>query len=217
MFTRPRGKADARLLRDRNLPREVRNLLFEVFHSEHYYGGMKPEEIAYVAALYEGEGCVIWNKPGTKSGGKNGRATISIVMTDLEPLQKFKAFLLGKGRLIGPYKHSHTNKKPIWRYTLTGWKEVAWFFETTKDWLSPRRYNRLVEVLKNKPPERVLPPRAPYCGVDPTIPSKAGYDRHRYKGERPCLECSQANNLKELLRRRAKYGEPKNKKWDNLS
>lgn len=71
------------------------------------------EDIAYMAALFEGEGCVQGNPLRAKIG-----------MTDEDVLLGF-AERAGVGAVSGPTAPSGLGRKPVYHYTVTGRKAYA--------------------------------------------------------------------------------------------
>ncbi len=136
---------------------------------------------AYVAGLFEGEGCV---------QGKGHNWIMSIGMTDKEPLALVKT-LLG-GTLQGPYTTSNT-RKPVYRWTICNRIGVEFSYNQIKKWLSPRRIEQFEKVLSFKSKAY---PTSLECGLsDPNVPSQYGYVRHMRHKESPCASCRSAHTL----------------------
>lgn len=136
------------------------------------------KEIAWAAGLYEGEGtCCI----------SHGSAIVSIVMTDLKPVQWFFE-TIGCGKIYGPYQYKKMYK-PWYRWSVCGWSNVNDIFDKLKPWLADRRIQQFEKVLrKTRPTIRLV---SEPCGFDTSKSLRAGYDRHKRNNEpacRPCLD-----------------------------
>jgi hypothetical protein len=144
-----------------------------------------PEEIAWAAGIYEGEGCVV---------PERGIVYISISMTDYDVLERWQAIM--GGRLKGPYMYADRNK-PRWELRIGGWAEIEEIYTKLKPWLSIRRTARFEEILAmpNRAKKRDRIVYGPPCGSDPTVASEKGYHRHLVKKEQPCETCVEARNL----------------------
>lgn len=137
------------------------------------------EDIAYVAGLFEGEGCI-------QPMPKNGRVAVRLVikMTDLDPLERVQSIF--GGTIRGPYQH--TKGKPSYCWALAGWEPVVAVMTRMAPWLGQRRLSRWAEVLEMRPAPYE---HSPDCGL--TKPeSTNGAQRHYRRGEKPCRRCAQA-------------------------
>lgn len=95
------------------------------------------EEIAWLAGLYEGEGCV--------QAEPDGKLVVKFKMTDEDVLLRAKdAF--GFGCVSGPYKPSGLGKKQTWEWRLTTRKAVA-FLAMIFPWLLARRREQVGAAL----------------------------------------------------------------------
>jgi hypothetical protein len=96
-------------------------------------------EIAWAAGLFEGEGsavvCFQRLKRGSSERGKP-YLQLTLSSTDLDVLQRLQR-LVG-GRLNGPYQWGD-KRKPIWRWQMTGQKEVDRVVCLLFPWLGARR------------------------------------------------------------------------------
>lgn len=135
---------------------------------------VSPDDAAYAAGLFEGEGSV-----GSATGW-----TVRVGMTDREPLDRMAAIF--GGRVTGPYRQ-RGNRKPSWAWSIHGYDTVAAFFDLVAGRLSPRRLGQFGAVLSRLPQ---LAPVSGACGRD----TVAGYAAHRARGEPPCVGCRDAWN-----------------------
>lgn len=172
---------------------------------------MTPEDAAWVAGLFEGEGCVSVHFPNKR---KRPYPSVYVGMTDLDVLQKFHK-TLGRGNLIGPHTRQG-NRKPLYTYQLFGWNNVKWFYSETRAWLCARRSAKFQEILAQEPTHshgilKRLHGQVADCGrSDPMAPSHQGYERHRKRKEPPCESCRKAYYLRQRayrLRREQKTKE----------
>lgn len=121
-----------------------------------------PEEIAWAAGFYEGEGSIWGGYPKYNNGPNNrGRRRtptfkISIVQVDQEPLLKFQK-IFPFAALRGPYRHRNPNHRPYWKLDIDGFEKTLAVFEAIQPWLSGRRRSQAQRVLGLKkiefPPE----------------------------------------------------------------
>lgn len=110
-------------------------------------------DIAWLAGLVEGEGCI--------SSQKDKYISLTIRMSDQDVIYK-AASIMGT-RVTGPYK-TRDNYKPTWLCQVNGAKAAAWIM-TLYALLGSRRKEKAEDVLhlwkkagSNRPPK---PPRAP--------------------------------------------------------
>jgi len=111
---------------------------------------MEPEDRAYCAGLFEGEGNIhfsINKRNGRKSYRNIG---IEISMTDREPLDLFDD-LMGFGMVYGPIDGGNTRlgtrEKLHYRYRVSGFERVQFVICQMWFWLSPRRKIQIAEAL----------------------------------------------------------------------
>jgi len=101
----------------------------------------KPEDVAYLAGLFEAEGNFyerhFYWRNGEKRLYKTPQPRIRINMTNVEPLQRLRATF--GGRLYGPYKNGKECYKPIFNWNVASLPEVRELIELMWGWLSPRR------------------------------------------------------------------------------
>lgn len=151
---------------------------------------LTPEQIGWIAGIFEGEGCIHYTKA-------RNAPTMTMQMTDRDVLQRFHA-LVG-GTLYGkPCREGTEETKAVWRWNAYGWPSTKRFFGKVGHLLGKRRSAKFRETLSREPK---WTPRPESCGSDPNVPSAAGYMRHRKKGEVACSTCLAAMALQEKLRR----------------
>lgn len=97
------------------------------------------KEIHWLTGLLEGEGSF------TK-GQKMTSATVTVSMTDKEPLAKALKFFGGK--LYGPYTPKNPKHSQYWRWCAFGPRALG-IAQTTYPLLSPRRQGQIKTMIKN--------------------------------------------------------------------
>jgi len=105
----------------------------------------KPEDVAYLAGLYEGEGTFWLERFYWVKGEKRVRQTpqprLRIVMTDVEPLERIH--LTFGGNLHGPYRNGKDEYKRVYIWSVQSQVKVKELKELMWPWLSPRRRKQL--------------------------------------------------------------------------
>jgi len=145
-------------------------------------------ESAWLAGLFEGEGCIALGKSKYKL--KDGAASQSVypvvvmASTDKDVIDKFHK-LVGFGRLYGPY-WLKLSTKPQWIWRGSGWQATRALWGTIGGHLGTRRAARFQEVLAKEP---VLPMAA----IDCSSPSRRSYVKHLESKTLPCKACREAN------------------------
>lgn len=99
---------------------------------------MKPEDIGYMAGIFEGEGWIVTNK---RSG-----ARLSVAMTDFDVIEKLHS-QTGIGRLHGPFIKK-TGKKPQLEWNVNRQKDLADLLNAILPFLCDRRTIRVGEALE---------------------------------------------------------------------
>jgi hypothetical protein len=103
------------------------------------YPAASPEEIAWAAGVFEGEGCI------TTSGS---RFQLRMNNTDEWVVRRF-AEIVSWGRAYGPYRQDRAAdghvRKPFWVWVAYEW-EAMWTFDLLAPWLSQRRLLRAAEL-----------------------------------------------------------------------
>lgn len=102
---------------------------------------MKPEDRAYCAGLFEGEGSICYTK------GKSRNIQISIHSIDEFTLNLFSE-LMGVGTVRGPYQRRTFDNQPIYKYDITGYPKVQFAICQMWFWLSPRRKEQITKALR---------------------------------------------------------------------
>lgn len=104
------------------------------------------EELAWAAGFFDGEGCIYIAKMNKQS---NAPRNIHFDIAQIHPyvLHRFKnAIKLGK--VYGPYKSKLKNRKPYWRYTLSGFEQCQAAVAKLWDFLSPIKQKQAETALK---------------------------------------------------------------------
>lgn len=115
---------------------------------------MTPEETAYCAGIYEGEGYISCSESISK-GSKSTSIKIGINMTDKWPLERIYE-ITEIGTLRGPYNGRQGNKD-WYAFYISNYKDCKWFIEQIYDWLSTRRREQAEAAFKkyeNRPLKR---------------------------------------------------------------
>jgi hypothetical protein len=137
-----------------------------------------PEEWAWAAGLFEGEGWI---------GMNGGTVAIAIHMTDRDVLERFQTVLEG-GHIQGPYDKG-PRRRPMYQYT-TGHRDIVRrACQMLLPWLGERRSARVIEL---SPQIREPRPTSPDCGWDAS--TSWGVTRHSRRGEPPCQSCRDRQN-----------------------
>jgi hypothetical protein len=100
---------------------------------------MTGEGWAYLAGLYEGEGCVVWD---------GEKLCVKFAMCDEDVLREAQALFGGRGTLSGPIAPSGFGRKPRWCWALAS-KDSYAFLLGTWGWLRSRRRARAREHVKS--------------------------------------------------------------------
>lgn len=102
------------------------------------------EEFAWACGLFEGEGTL-----GLYSNGRAQRhiATMAVVMSDLDVLERFQAALDGAGTIDGPYTQKSA-RKPLYRWRWRGGTpKMADLIHRMWPFLGPRRRAQAQPIL----------------------------------------------------------------------
>lgn len=97
---------------------------------------MTPVEIAWLAGLFEGEGCIAWNGP-------NG-VTLMLSMTDGDVVRRIRE-VTGVGTVIGPIEKGGV-RKPVWYWSAGKKGEVLRLLIAMAPLLGERRRERALEA-----------------------------------------------------------------------
>lgn len=108
---------------------------------------MKPEEIAWVAGVFEGEGTFTYR---TYAGTNRKQITLRVVMTDLDVITRLHE-LTGIGNIFGPYvskelKKDGTPRKASYHWAVTKQPDILSLGELIYPWLGERRKEKYLEV-----------------------------------------------------------------------
>lgn len=102
---------------------------------------IKPEDRAYCAGLFEGEGSIVY------TNGKSRGIQLSIHSIDEHPLALF-CELMGFGTVRGPYQRRTFNNLPIYKFDIVGYEKVQYAICQLWFWLSPRRKEQVIKALR---------------------------------------------------------------------
>lgn len=99
------------------------------------------EDIAYIAGLFEGEGCI------TIAHGKNySYPKVSISSNDLDVIE-YVALVTGEG-FVTTKKRANKKYPPAYCWDLHKEKEIWEFIDLIYSWLGERRRSRIDEIRK---------------------------------------------------------------------
>lgn len=105
-----------------------------------------PIEIAWMAALFEGEGCVDMPRSRTDRGGRHSSPfRIKFKMCDRDVLERFHRYA-GGGILIGPHKPSGLGKKMTYSFSVQGPRAYA-LLVAFWPWLGERRREQVSKAM----------------------------------------------------------------------
>ena len=99
---------------------------------------MTPDQIAWAAGIFEGEGCIT---------EQNGRLAVTVKNTDHWLVSRFVS-AMGIGKVYGPYENRCRDaytRKPFWVWMAFS-DEALEVLQTLSPWLSPRRLERALEL-----------------------------------------------------------------------
>lgn len=119
-----------------------------------YVRGMKAEEAAWVAGLFEGEGWFEVTYSKTVPGAAR-RVRLNLGSTDFDVLEKLQRIVGGTIIAKEQYRARFPNAKPIWVWRLASMDEVGAVIRLMMPWLSARRSDqagKLIEALALVPP-----------------------------------------------------------------
>lgn len=109
-------------------------------------GPSRPEQFAWAAGLFEGEGSVI-HRPGLRGTNRG----LALGTTDLDVLTRFVA-IVECGR-IGAVPEKGVNR-PVWRWQVTRWREVEPLVLRLLPYMGERRQAKLRLLLEDAPSRR---------------------------------------------------------------
>lgn len=149
-----------------------------------------PENIAWAAGLFEGEGSVYAN---TVRQGAYRQAHLALTMTDEQPVRRFAAIV--GANVYGPFQPA-AGRKQIWRASLTSHVGISVVFTLLRPWLSPRRIVQFERVLLEcRPVYADLEDSEPCGRYTSPVPDQKGRAAHFRKGEQPCRMCRDSYKL----------------------
>lgn len=97
------------------------------------------EELAWVAGLFEGEGCV---SAIVRTHGAP-RLNTSVKMTDLDVLERAQR-ITGLGKVYGPYQRA-PHHKPHWQWNVQNAQHAYALVIMLFPWLGSRRRRQVIE------------------------------------------------------------------------
>lgn len=100
---------------------------------------MTESELAWIAGLFEGEGCFNFVK-------KSKKKRLAIRMTDFDILKRLH-YLTPGSCLTGPYSDKRGRRKPIWTWQLNRAKELYDLVLALRPWMGERRGAKMDEYL----------------------------------------------------------------------
>jgi hypothetical protein len=106
-----------------------------------------PQELAWAAGLFEGEGTFVVFKNGGPAAYRYPQAKVS--MTDEDVVRRF-GDVLGFGTVNGPYDSYGARgkrRKPIWTWHGNGLEKTQALVAAFWPWFGERRRGRAAEVL----------------------------------------------------------------------
>ena len=148
--------------------------------------GPSPEEIAWAAGLFEGEGYAGLNAAGLKR--KLAAPKLAIVSTDLDVLQRWQE-IMQCGNITQRRKPISPKHRPQWTLQVGRWDDILRAIDLLRPWLLPRRIAQVDKVIAAaKTPGRFAAIDRP---IDcPESPSFRTVGRHRRCPEPLCKRCA---------------------------
>lgn len=148
---------------------------------------MTPVDIAWVAGLIEGEGCI-------NPARLTNNVVVSVNMTDYDTVYRL-AVTTGMGRLQWrPRSREGWKDQLVWNVGKRG--DVARLLLAIAPLMSARRSEAIARAASHLANSQRRARRG--CGT------RNGARWHRQQGETPCFECREAENTERRARRRAK-------------
>ncbi|MEV3895305.1 LAGLIDADG family homing endonuclease [Streptomyces anulatus] len=149
---------------------------------------MTPVEAAWVAGLFEGEGCITWTS--------KGQAGLAVTSTDYDVIERL-ALLVGLGSVVAKSPRTE-ERKPYWIWKVGSQEDFLSVAEQIEPFLLSRRSARLREVraLLAQHQERVAARRAEKFRPGTGICRKGGHDRSAVgvTTQGHCAECDRIRN-----------------------
>lgn len=105
---------------------------------------ISPEEIAWAAGLFEGEGCFS-SKRSQNTARRYPNACLS--MTDEDVVRKF-FHIVRTGAVYGPVVRKNKKWKPQWKWSVSRYEDVAEIGKLFLPWLGWRRQQQLKDTLQ---------------------------------------------------------------------
>lgn len=149
---------------------------------------MTPVEAAWVAGLFEGEGCIGWSA--------HGQASLTVTSTDYDVIERL-ALLVGLGTVKAKTPRT-PERKPYWIWKVGSHEDFLSVAEQIEPFLLSRRSARLREVraLLAQHQERVAAKRAAKFRPGTGVCRRGGHDRAvvGVTTQGHCAECDRVRN-----------------------
>jgi hypothetical protein len=115
----------------------------------------RKEEIAWAAGFYEGEGCIIYSRSERSSVWR-----ITVVNTDLEPLERFMK-VVGAGSIYEVPKKYQAHHKKCFQWQTARSADIYAVVDLLWDHLSARRKEQINDTIRRR--EERKEQRAKHC------------------------------------------------------
>lgn len=112
------------------------------------------EERAWLAGIFEGEGCFTGKFGNGRHKGRSVRAQVK--MSDRDTIEKFQR-LIGIGNVKGPYLDGKGISKPMWAWTANSFEVFQQTICYLWPWLGERRKAKATELLKKYSAWQAIP------------------------------------------------------------
>lgn len=158
---------------------------------------MELVDAAWLAGLFEGEGCIGWSD--------KGQAALTLASTDLDVIERVHQ-VVGLGSVVAKEPRT-SNRKPYWIWKVGSQADFLSVADTIQPFLMSRRSARLDEVraLLAQHNERVAANKAKKFRPGVGICRKGGHDRS-VTGVTPtgyCAECDRIRGRAKKAKKRA--------------
>jgi hypothetical protein len=125
--------------------------------------------IAWVAGIIEGEGCIFSRRRFRKSGTPFYEGQLTVAMTDYDIILRLSE-ILRIGNIRGPIQ-GIKNKKPYWVWSVSRNEDLKLILKTLMPWFGIRRKAKaelMLELLKHSRSYQVRP-RKRSCSTSPDL------------------------------------------------
>jgi hypothetical protein len=154
-------------------------------------------EIAWVAGIFEGEGCIC--DCGVRS------VSLTISSTDRDVLEEVQR-IMGTGGIHSILRSEvdRQNRKPIFQWHIANRDDVRLVLESLLPWLRKRRYARALEALKRLELNQGLNGKKTHCKYGHPLSGENLYVR---QGKRGCITCRRRLRMESYWRVKARRAE----------